>query len=131
VNGEKSVLIVTDGAEKVNKMAQDIAAVLEGHHTLIKEASAFLGTDLLPAEVLFIGCEEPSPRSFAYFEEVLQHINLAGRFLGVFSPNSRKAIQYLTSIVINSEAALNPKPLFGENLGDISKWAPMVLAGEY
>ena len=130
MSGKKSVLIVTDGVEKVKEMAMDIAAALKGNRVLIKDASAFAGTDILPAEVLFFGCEEPSPPSFGYFEELLQHINLAGRTLGIFTSNSKKAAQYLVNMARDSEAVLNTQPFSAGNSGDIEKWANMVLAGK-
>ena len=131
MNGKKNVLIVTDGVEKVNKIAEDIAATLKGNKVLIKDVSAFVGTDLLGADVLFFGCEEPPSSNFGYFEEILQHINLAGRTLGVFSLNSIKAVQYLARMAKDSEAALNPKPFFATKPIDLGKWTAMVLTGQY
>ena len=132
---KKRVLIVTDGAEKVNKMAENIAAALEGNSVIKSisniDASTFAGTDLLPADVLFFGCEKPSPLTFGYIEELFQHINLARRTLGVFSPNSKEAVQYLVHITKDSEAALNPAPFFAEPSGNIEKWTAMVLTGKY
>jgi len=130
VSGKKRVLIVTDGAEEIKKMAENIAAALEGNSILIKDGSNFAGTDLLPADVLFFGCEKPSPPSFGYLEELLQHINLAGRTFGVFSPNSEEAIQYLIRMAKDSDAALNAEPFLAENSGNIKKWTTMVLAGK-
>ena len=70
MSGNISVLIVTDGAENVNKMAEDIAAALKGNKILVKDVSAFVGTDILQADVLFFGCENPPSTSFGYFEEI-------------------------------------------------------------
>ena len=128
MSGKKSVLIITDGTEKVKIMAEDIAAALKGNKILIKDALSFIGTDLLPAELLFIGCEEPSPPSFDFFEDLLQHINLANRPLGIFSPSSNEAVLYLDRIVRDSEAALYSEPFFANNNGDIEKWTARVLA---
>ena len=130
VSGKKNVLIVTDGAEKARKIAKEIAAALKGNKVLIKDASAFVGTDILPAEVLFFGCSEPSPSSFGYIEELLQHINLARRPLGIFSSASRKSIQYLARISKDSEAALYKEPFLAENSRDIERWSTLVLAGK-
>ena len=127
---KKTILIVTDGTEKVKKMADDIASVLKGNSVLIKDASSFAGTDLLPAEILFFGCEKPSPPSFGYFEDLLQHINLAGRSLGIFTPGSKKAAQYLGRMVKASEAALFPEPLSSDSSKEIKKWTAMVMAGQ-
>ena len=131
MGGAKRVLILTDGTERVKKMAEDIAIVLKGNSILLKDASAFAGNDLLPAKVLFFGCEDPSPPSFGYFEILLQHINLAGRFLGVFSHNSIEAVQYLARMAKKSDVSLCPKPFFAKNSKDLEKWATIVLTGKY
>ena len=126
MKGKKSVLIVTDGTKEVTKMAEDIAAALKGNKVLLKGISSFVGNDLLQAEFLFFGCKEPAPPSFKYFEDLLQHINLAGRPLGIFSPGSTEAVQYLSRLVKDSEAALFPEPFFA---GNVEKWAAGVLTG--
>ena len=126
----KSVLIVTDGTARVMEMAQKISENLKGTNTLIKDASGFAGTDLLPAEVVFIGCTEPSPPSFAYLDEMLQHINLAGRKCGIFSPSSKKALQYLKRMLKSSEISLSKETLSETNLADVKKWTAGVLAGK-
>ena len=126
----KSVLVVTDGADKLKKIANDIIGALKGYKVLIKDASSFEGTDLLPAEAFFFGCEKPLPSSFDYIEDLLQHINLAGRPLGVFSSNSEKAVEYLIQIAVDSDVALYPEPFFTENSGDLQKWTSKVLAGK-
>ena len=121
---------MTDGTEKVIKIAEDIAATLRGNRIIMKDASTFAGTDLLPAAALFFGCEEPSPPSFGYFEDLLRHINLASRPLGIFTHSSQKAVQYLVRMVKDSEAALNPEPFLAVHSGDIKKWTTMVLTGK-
>jgi len=123
-----SVLILTDGSEKVVEMAGKIAKTLRGN-ILIREASAFAGTDLLPADVLFIGCCEPSPSSFGYIDELLHHINLAGRKCGVFSPSSKKALQYLRGILKSTGITIGSEPLTEANSADIAKWTSGVLSG--
>ena len=128
MSDKKTVLIVTDGTEKTVKMAGDIAKALKGHKVSIREASAFAGTDLLPAQVLFFGCGESSPPSFEYLYEMLGHINLAGRSCGVFSPSSAKAGKYLTQMVKSSEITLNPEILTEANLSGLSEWAAKVIA---
>ena len=130
MSGKKSILIVSDGTEKVNKMANDIAEALKGNNISLKDALSFRGTDLLPADVLFFGCEEPSPSSFDYLELLLQHINLAGRPLGIFSPDSKDALKYLSRISIASEAVLYPEPFITDNAGNSKIWAAKVLDGQ-
>ena len=130
VMGKKNVLIVTDGTIRVKKMAEKIAIALEGNEIFMKEASSFAGNDILPAELIFLGCEEASPPSFDYLEELLQHINLANRPLGIFSPNSKDAIKYLSRIVMDSEAALYREAFLAENSDNIMKWTARVLASK-
>jgi flavodoxin len=126
VKAKKTVLIVTDGADSTAKVAEELAAVLEGNNVTVKAAPDFAGTDLLPADVFFIGCEEPRPASFAYLGELLRHINLAGRPCGVFSPGSEKAAKYLAALLKDSDAGLDPEPnLSGKAL---KTWADRVMA---
>jgi hypothetical protein len=127
VKAKKTVLIVIDGTGQVAKMADDIAAVLKGYTVTIKAASEFAGTDLLPADMFFIGCEAPKPASFDYLSDLLKHINLAGRSCGVFSPESEKAASYLAGLLADSEAALYPQPLFADS-PDIAAWVEKIRA---
>jgi hypothetical protein len=129
VKAQKTVLIVIDGTEQVAKMADDIAAVLKGDTVTVKVVSQFAGTDILPADMFFIGCEGPKPASFDYLSDLLTHINLAGRSCGVFSPTSEKAAAYLTGLLADSEAALYPQPLFAGS-PDIAAWVEKVRAHE-
>jgi hypothetical protein len=126
VKAKKTVLIVTDGVDTVGKMADDIAAALKGNTVTIKRASEFAGTDLLPADVFFVGCEAPNPASFEYLSELFSHINLAGRSCGVFSPGSEKAAAYLAGLLKDSEAVLNPQPLLA-GTRNVSGWVQKVL----
>jgi hypothetical protein len=126
MKAKKRVLIVTDGTDQVGKMADGIAAALKGNTITIKAASEFTGTELLSADIFFIGCEAPAPASFSYLSDLLKHINLAGRSCGIFSPRSETAVSYLTGLLKDSEAALNPKPLFAATAG-VSAWAKTVL----
>jgi hypothetical protein len=130
VSNSKTVLIITDGTQKINQMAKDIAVGLGGNKVLIKEASVFEGTDLLPADVLFFGCEEPNPASFSYLEQLLGHINLAGRSMGFFSHSSNGAVQYLAKIAKDSDAFCVPEPLFAENTVNAHEWAARVMLGK-
>jgi hypothetical protein len=126
VEAKKTVLIVVDGTEPVGKMADDIAAALKGNAVTIRAASEFAGTDILPADVLFIGCQAPGPASFNYLSDLLRHINLAGRSCGVFSPRSEKAAAYLAGLLEDSEAALYSQSLFAHCV-DVPGWVDKVL----
>jgi len=120
------VLIVTDGAPGTEKMAAGIAETLKSSKVLAKTASEFAGNDILPADAFFLGCENPAPESFAYITDLLQHINLAGRTCGVFSPDTKKTAGYLAGLVKDCEAALNPEFLTGTS-PDIKNWARNVI----
>jgi hypothetical protein len=122
VESQKSVLIITDDAASTRELAARIAAELKGHKVCMLSASRFSGVEILPAELYFFGCEAPHPPAFAYLEEVLRHINLAGRSCGVFSPQSGEAISYLSGMVKDSELSLHPQPLFTADLRFISDW---------
>ena len=126
---KKIALVVADGSEKVAKLALAIVKTLKNFNVVMKEASAFAGTDLLPADAFFLGCEKPSPPSFGYLEEMLQHINLADRTCGVFSPSPGEAVQYLNKILKNSEVILYPESLTESNIKNIKKWTAKVTAG--
>ena len=114
---EKRVLIVTDGTEPVAKTAQSIADLLTGCSVNIRASESFEGTDLLPADVFFIGCGTPNPASFGYLSKMLEHINLSGRHCGVFSNNS-DALKYLCGIVVSCEAKMGKPLLVGEDPAD-------------
>ena len=133
----KSILIITDDSDETGNTAKKIASSIDklldklpdglnGSKVLVKAASGFVGTDLLPANIIFIGCEEPSPPCFSYFEEMLQHINLAGRSCGIFS-SSKKAVQYLSKLVKDSDISIKAEPLLVDNSSDISEWAARVI----
>jgi hypothetical protein len=131
VKAKKTVLIVTDGTEQVAKMADSIAAVLREDVVTIKAAPQFAGTDILPADMFFIGCEEPNPVSFDYLSDLLKHINLAGRSCGVFSPKSEKAAAYLADLLADSDAALYPRPLFADCAdADLAGWVEEIRVNE-
>ena len=126
---KKNVLIVTDGSAEMVKLAEKIAAALKGNKVSTKAVSEFKGNDILPADAFFLGCERPNPDSFAYLEDLLKHINLAGRPCGVFSPGSERAAKYLAGLVHDSDAALNPKPLLAGSTAAVKKWAEKVISG--
>ena len=131
VNAKKNVLILTDGSEGTVKMAVEIASALKGNKVLIKPASEFKGNDILPAEAFFLGCEKPGPESFAYLEDLLKHINLAGRPCGVFSSGSERAVKYLAALIRDSDADLNPEFVFAASGVDIEKWAHNVIVKSF
>jgi hypothetical protein len=124
VKAKKKALIVTDGTESVHQMAERIAAALTDFTVTLRTASDFAGTDILPADICFFGCASPRPASFAYLEELLQHINLAGRPCGIFSPRSKEAARYLAGMVHDSELALNPEPLL--EIPALTQWVARV-----
>jgi hypothetical protein len=129
VETKKTVLIVTDGADSTQKIAEVISAALVGHRVVVRPAESFTGTDLLPAHVFFLGCEKPNLPSFAYLAELLAHINLAGRPCGVFSANS-KALKYLSGLVKDSEAAIGETLLARDGAvkaGVVKKWLKGIL----
>jgi hypothetical protein len=127
VETRKDALIVTDGTAAVEELAKKIAAELGGFNVLVKTASDFAGTDLLPAEIFFLGCEQPDPPSFAGVAELLRHINLAGRSCGVFSPASGAAAAYLAGLVRDCEAALGEPFAAAENKAGLKSWVKSIL----
>ena len=130
MKAKKTVLIITDDSLQTAKMAASIKTALKGNKVLVKTATEFQGSDILPAEVFFLGCEKPNTESFAYIEDLLRHINLAGRPCGVFSPGSAKAAKYLAGLVKDCEAALNPEHLTGAGVS-AARWAKKVVSGKF
>jgi hypothetical protein len=122
VEPKKHVLIVTDGADSTVRIGERIAAELKKHDVVIRAASDFAGTDLLPVDVFFLGCEQPDPPSFAYLSELLRHINLAGRSCGVFSPDSAKPVAYLTGLARDCEAALGDPFVAKDGAAGLKEW---------
>ena len=113
VNAKKRVLIVTDGTDSIEAIAKSIKDALTGCKAEIRAGESFAGTDLLPAQAFFVGCEKPNPASFEYLSQMLAHINLAGRPCGVFS-TTNNALKYLSGIVKDSDAALGEPLLAGD-----------------
>jgi hypothetical protein len=103
VSAKKKILIVTDGSVSINLIAKLIEAALAEYSVKICPAGKFRGTDLLPAEVFFLGCMSPEPESFSELALILKHINLASRKCGIFS-TSNKAASWLKKILKDSEA---------------------------
>jgi len=102
---DRKALIITDGTESILPIASLISDVLSGFQVKICCGEKFCGTDLLPAEIFFLGCEKANPASFTYIKEMLSHINLASRKCGIFSTN-KAALDYLAKIVKDCEADL-------------------------
>jgi hypothetical protein len=128
VEAKKNILIVTDGVESTHKLGGQIAALCKDSHVALLNASEFSGTDILPADVCFFGCAEPSPSSFTYLEKILGHINLVGRPCGIFSPDSKKAVQYLSKMVHDAELALHGEPFIAGAAADIKAWVKHVIS---
>jgi len=106
-------LIITDGTDHIQSIAQSISEELTGYEVKTCPAEKFEGTDLLPADIFFIGCENPEPSSFSYLEDMLTHINLASRKCGIFSVNEN-ALKYLSGILKDCETNLI-EPFLVEN----------------
>ncbi|GMO42284.1 MAG: hypothetical protein Ta2B_22490 [Termitinemataceae bacterium] len=130
---EKKYLVIIDEDKSTRSAALAIVSHLIGRNVKIVNAASFEGIDILGQDYLFFGCANPKPSSFAYLENLLRHINLAGRKCGVFSAsktNGIKSIQYLTSIVKDSEVKLLGKPLISNNILSIQNWTKNILVGE-
>jgi len=126
----KSIIIITDGTEAIQSIALNIKEALNTINSEKKISSKiypahdFHGKEILPADIFFIGCENPSPSSFAWLEEMFSHINLAARKCGIFSVKT-KSITYLRSVLKDSEAEI-AEPLIAESgkvkKTDVNKW---------
>jgi hypothetical protein len=116
-----------DGAESTRKIGGQIAGLCTDSHVVLLSASEFSATDILAADICFLGCEEPAPASFAYLEKLLRHINLVGRPCGVFSLKSKEAVEYLSGMVRDAELALYREPLIAGSV-DIKTWVEHVIS---
>ena len=123
------VLIVIDDTQEVAEMATGIASALKGNKVSVKNVTEFEGNDILPADVLFLGCKKPNLESFTYLSDLFKHINLAGRPCGVFSAGSNAAAKYLAALVHDSEAALKKEHLTINTGTGLKKWAQSVALG--
>lgn len=103
-------------------MAEKIAETLAGCCVVSIEACNFSGVQILPADVYFFGCENPHPPSFRYLEDVLNHINLAGRVCGVFSSRPGEAVKYLSDMARDSKLILHAEPLLSSERETIKNW---------
>ena len=127
----RKILIITDDAAPIRKLAEAIAAVMggQGYSVTVIPAESFSGSELLPAYAFFLGCEAPEPSSFLYLETLLQHINLAGRPCGIFSTDA-KAVKYLSSLVYDSEPAVGKPFLAKDGAADgdqLQSWVQDIL----
>ncbi|MCL2066153.1 MAG: hypothetical protein FWG99_01655 [Treponema sp.] len=124
----KRVLIVTDGTQSIQVIAQSITAALTGCKVKVCTAETFDTTELLPVDVFFLGCENPNPASFSYLSQLLQHINLALKSCGIFS-TSGKALKYLDTLVKSCEAAVGDGLLVdgAVKLAVLKKWLKGVM----
>jgi len=125
----KKALIITDGTESIQSIAQEISGLMTGFNVDICSSQNFDGKSLLPVDTFFIGCENPSPQSFSFIEEMLSHINLASRKCGIFS-NNDESIKYLRDITNDCEADVKELLLLTEselNVSFIKNWLSGVL----
>jgi len=111
---KKKALIITDGSKPIRAIALFIKEALDEYKVKICPAKRFMGTDLLAADIFFIGSKRQKPKSFLYLEEMLSHINLASRNCSVFSI-SEKGFNYLCNILKDSEADLKEPLLIPED----------------
>ena len=118
MSAKEKALIVTDGTETIQLIAQSMSKTMIDYDVKVCTAGEFEGTSLLPAGLFFLGCEKQNPASFAYLQEMLCHINLASRKCGIFSVN-KDALEYLESIVKDCEADLK-SPLLVSDVKDTS-----------
>ena len=124
MNNKKQALIITDGNNSIELIANSIEKSLAGFKVKNCNAKDFCGTDILGASSFFIGCEDINPASFSYLAEMLEHVNLAPRKCGIFSTN-KKTLKYLGEILKDCEASVG-EPLLLENgnlkISEISNW---------
>ena len=121
---KKKALIITDGSKTIRSIAITAKEALADYKVKICPAKRFDGTDLLAADIFFIGSKRKKPKSFAYLEEMLLHLNLSSRKCSIFSINE-KALDYLKGILADSEADLTePFLISEEKIGkaSINKW---------
>jgi hypothetical protein len=128
VKAKRNILIIIDNGAVTGGIARNIAAVFgvapfADWSAKVVSAVDFSPTMLLPSHAFFLGCEKPEPPDFTPINELLKHINLAGRPCGVFSPQAG-AVKYLSGLVRDSEAAIgSPLVVKGAvNSRELKKW---------
>jgi len=122
----KKALIITDGTKTIRSAALLIKDALTDYKVKICPVKKFAVTDLLPADVFFIGSKRAKPKSFAGLHDFFAHINLASRRCGIFSINE-KSLNYLKGMLADSEAnfgepLLIPEEEVEKSAGKINKW---------
>ena len=142
---ERKILIIIDNSGTLRDLADSIAASIKNlpskgtpsasYSVSVMEADHLSAVDLLPANAFFLGCEKPRSFSFSYVEDLFAHINLAGRFCGIFSTNFT-AIKYLSSLVRSSEVTVSIPPLGESDYTDhmdlpmkLQNWAVDLIKG--
>ena len=125
----RKALIITDGTEKIQSIARLISDALPDFKVKICNGANFEGTDILPVDTFFLGCEKPNPSSFEYLEKMLSHINFASRKCGVFSVKEN-TLKYLQNIVKDCEVNLG-SPLYVKSekipIEPLKKWVNGVI----
>jgi len=126
---KKKALIITDGTKTIRSTALYIKESLTDYKVRICPAKRFVGTDLLAADIFFIGSKKAKPKSFTGLSEMLSHINLASRKCGIFSVNE-KAVNYLRGILEACEADFKEPLLVSEEeikKSTVNKWVNRLL----
>jgi hypothetical protein len=133
VDRQKKVIILTDSSASIQPIANGIAAVVgaySGYQTDIIKAEDFNGVELLPTCAFFLGCESPKPTSFTYIEDMLEHINLAGRPCGIFS-SKPDTLDYLSSLLKASEAVTDFSFKNGMEKGvELHNWVQSIIGSK-
>ena len=126
--GKKKALIITDGSRSARTTALLIKQSLADYRVKICPAKRFMGNDLLPMDLFFIGCKKPKPKTFLYLSQLLAHINLASKKCGLFGL-TEKTIKYLTLICADSEVSYGEPLLAGEDITQeaVNKWLKNVI----
>ncbi len=122
----KHILIVIDDNEEIKAMGSDIASALEGFKVVLKDGADFSPTDLLPADIVFMGAAKAEAPALAELARVLEGINLARRPCGLFSISTGPAIEWLKNICIDSELAVYPEELIQEKISTLKPWVMAV-----
>ena len=138
MENNRKILIITDTSDQMQSLAARITAVImnppfERYSIITTEVEQFSTTELLPAQVFFLGCQNKESFSNEYLEDLFTHINLAGRSCGIFSPDAR-AIIHLEKLVADSDVTVG-KPLFIKNDtvedADLQNWVQGIMHHTY
>jgi hypothetical protein len=134
---KRKILIIADNGAVTRSVAKNIAAIFGAEpfanwSAAVISAEDFSPTMLLSAYAFLLGCEKPEPLEFTGIKAVFEHINLAGRPCGVFSPQA-SAIKYLSRLVRDSEAALGSPLVVDKGAVDsrkLQKWVSGIIGGK-